>query len=124
MYKILYNTSMEPFDLSTILSSRAKFQVLQVLSTVEEGTSLRNIERLTGLAIRSVQIAVKSLVEAGVLEKKQKGRRILIRMNSQHVFFEALRDVFSVLQKHRLQFMANQHSEKAKDVLAFSSDVD
>ena len=55
---------------------------------------LREIAQKTGLAVRSVQRAVETLVEIQILERENRGNSVYFRLNTQNPIAEDLKAIF------------------------------
>lgn len=109
-----------PTDLSSILSSQARFRVIEVLALLSVGLKLREIERETNLGIRSIQLATQSLLEEGVLKKNREG---FFTLHSKSPTGELLRGLFQYLRDERIRKNASTFSYRAKSVIQFSDEL-
>lgn len=82
---------MDPGDL---FSSKAKYRILQILSTRSSPIHLRGISEAAGIAIRSAQLAVEDLVSKKVINKKREGNRTLLTLNPRSGYAKLLRTHF------------------------------
>lgn len=86
-----------PDPIAEALFGKAKRRVLGLLfSQPEQAFYLRQIERLTGLAVGSVQAEVETLTNAGLLLRDRQGRQVYFRANTESPVFSELR---SLLEK-------------------------
>jgi len=80
---------------STILGSRAQRAVLaRLLLKPDERFYLRQIVRLTGFSLRTIQVVLDRLVEEDLLIDERDGNRRYFQANTHHPFFPPLRDLF------------------------------
>lgn len=107
-------------DLSAILSSQARFLILQTLSLLTEGLGLRELERQTQLGIRSVQVATQALITEGILKKSKTG---LLRLNGSSAAARSLQGLFKYLRDQKLNETAHLLSERARRALQLSDEV-
>ena len=107
-------------NLPTLLSSEARFRVLRVFSLTEGSLGLRELERSTQIAIRSIQVATQALSKDGVLKKD---RQNLFRLNAKHPDGPRLRAMFQYLQKEELKDKANALSTRAQRAVRLCDDV-
>lgn len=104
--------------LAAILSSSAKTAVLDALYFQSFPTSLRELGHLTELGSRSVQLALRSLERDGMLIKRDRE----FSLNRQHIFYPALKKLFTEARKTKNTLRAESYSQKAKEALAFASE--
>ena len=107
-------------NLSSIISSEARFRVLQVLASVPAGLKLRELERATGLSIRSIQVATEGLVAERVL---QKSKTDAFQFNPKLVLAQKVKRLFLFLRDEELREKAHALSERAKQVVRLSEEV-
>jgi len=81
--------------LAKLFGSEARVKVLS-LFMLNAGSEyyLREIALKTGLAVRSVQRAVESLVEIQILEREKRGNSVYFRLNDMHPIADDLKAVF------------------------------
>ena len=114
--------SVDSIDLSTLLSSQARFRVLKALCGFQ-GARLRTLEHLTGLAIRSVQVAVNGLEKQNMLTRQKKDRAILYCLNEDHPGSELLKSIFNLIRRNTIQARAHVYHSRAKAALRFSDEM-
>jgi hypothetical protein len=110
-------------EISQLFSSKARFQVLQVLSLVEWPVSLRTLERLTGLPIRSVKLATLDLVKKKILFQKKQKNSILFSLNRDHFFMDVLKEIFALISRDSIRRRSVSYQSRAADILRFSDEV-
>jgi predicted nucleotidyltransferase len=77
-----------------VLGSRAGQAILaRTLLAPDRELYLRELVRLTGLAVRTVQVAVGRLVAADLLLERRSGNRRYFRANERHPLFRPLREL-------------------------------
>lgn len=76
--------------LDGILGTRAKVGVLRVLSGAPAPLGMREISRRSGMAYRSIELAIKELVILGILERIDGSRERLLRISATHRLAPAL----------------------------------
>jgi len=108
-------------EIADILSSRAKFKVLQVLSAHASFLKLRMIAGLTELPVRSVQLALESLVKTKIIREKFIDHYHLFQFSSQHPFAEALKEFFSNISKIEIQSRSAHYLAAPSRALTFAS---
>ena len=81
--------------LAKLFGSEARVKVLS-LFMLNAGSEyyLREIAQKTGLAVRSVQRAVESLVEIQILERESRGNSVYFRLNDNHPIADDLKAIF------------------------------
>lgn len=116
---------MNSSTLFEILSSEAKLRVLKTLSTYNSGLSLRQIEALSGLAIRSVQVATQALAteQVVIIEKKdkKKDKKSFYKFNKKHHLAPVLIEIFKTIEQHSILLRSGSYQEKARFSLKFIS---
>jgi len=110
----------DPWELSRILSSNARFRVLQVLVPLPEGMGLRELERATHLNIRSVQLATQGLVRERILKKDRRGH---FRLNSRLPIAVKIKKLFIFLRDEQIRERAQKFSTRAKQVIQLSEEM-
>lgn len=113
----------DDFDLSRILSSQARFRVLESLHTLNGRARIRHIEKLTQLAIHSVQVALQRLVAEKVILKSGRKPHPLYALNPRHPAYEILNNVFNLIKAASLRQRARKFDKAAESSLAFSSEL-
>lgn len=103
--------------MALLFSSAAKFETLGLLSQRSSPLPLRHIAYLTGLPIRSVEMAVAALCKQKALRRQKVGRRFLISINEEHDKTALVREIFGLVNK-RISPQPNLDT-KAQQVLAF-----
>lgn len=119
LYKVLYNYCM--LDIASLFSSRTRFRVLRTLVYQSQPLPLRHIAYLSGSPLFSVQRALKQLVEETILIQKREGCYSLFSLNTHHVSYPFLRQVFDLEMKNQIAFLSENYHKKAKSTLVFSS---
>jgi hypothetical protein len=109
-----------PLGLSSILSSEARFLVLQVLASLPSGLKLRELERATELGIRSVQVATEGLLAEQVLSKNHLG---LFQLNQKSAQANKVKKMFNFLRDEEIREGAQILSKRAKQIVRLSEEV-
>jgi len=107
------------FDL---ISSDAKLRVLNTLCDYRHDLTLRQIEALTHLAIRSVQVAIESLVDKKIVLLSKKNKRKYYQINSLHPNFTILKKIFELIENDKIEKNSKKFSKKAQSTLLFCTD--
>ena len=72
--------------LSTLFTSKAKVSVLGILSRRTAPIHLRELAREAEMGVRSIQLAVESLVELGVLKaSSEKNRKLFTSVRKEFI---------------------------------------
>jgi DNA-binding transcriptional ArsR family regulator len=82
--------------LSAILGTRAKVAVLRTLWRSSPAISYREVVRRTGMAYRSIDLALSDLTACGLVEEIEGGRERRVRLRSGHRLAAALSGLFQV----------------------------
>lgn len=70
--------------LSAVLGTRGKVAVLRVLAQAPTPLVQREVARRTGMALRTIELALDDLLTAGVVERIPGGRERLVRLRASH----------------------------------------
>lgn len=105
------NSFRTPWD--TILGTKSHVRVLRVLDRTRESMAVRELARRAGEHLRSVQLAVNRLVEAGVVERVGTGAQLHVRFNERHPLAAALQHLFEA-EWERFDRLVNQLKSLAK----------
>jgi len=82
--------------LSALFSSSARVRLLSVLlHAPQERFYLRQLQALTGISPRSVQLELRNLAQAGILEREVSGNRTYYRANERCPILPELRGMFT-----------------------------
>ena len=108
------------WELSSALSSEARFRVMQVLCGLRVGLRLRELERATELSIRSIQVATEGLLKEKVLRVDQEGRFTVNPTSS--VAHRVLR-LFLAWRDEETRRKAELLSDRARLVVRLSDEV-
>jgi hypothetical protein len=100
-------------QISDVLSSSAKFRIIHLLFQADMPMHLRNIELMSGLAVRSVQVALKSLLAQKILTKQKQGRRHLYKLNRTAGLYPLLKGTFKAMNKESIRLRAANHQSTA-----------
>lgn len=105
-------------SLANIFSSAAKFEILGLLCQRSSPLPLRHIAYLTGLPIRSTEMAVENLCKEEIVHRKKSGKLVLHIFNVHHPLAPLLQELFSVVKRH-LAPAQQDLDKKAQTLLAF-----
>ena len=76
------------------LFPKARAEVIRLLFTdPDRSLHLRELARLSGLAVGTIQTKVAKLRKAGLLEERRDGNRLYFRANVRHPIFAELRGI-------------------------------
>jgi DNA-binding IclR family transcriptional regulator len=111
---------MRSDSIDLILSSAAKLKILKVLNNQSTPLRLRQIAYLSELPVRSVQLALKSLLEAKVLAaKKGAGIKAFI-LSREHALYPFIADICEALERQAIR-ESSQSARNAADYAAFNA---
>ena len=110
---------MKSLDLSEAFSSRARFRLLQTLTKMNSPLPIRHLERFTGLAIRSVQVALRGLEEEKLVDRNNG----FYRLNLAHPLCPILKKIFALITEDQIETRANELSQKAREALRFADEM-
>ena len=108
------------WELSSALSSEARFRVMQVLCGLRVGLRLRELERATELSIRSIQVATEGLLKEKVLRVDQEGR---FTVNSASSIGNQVLRLFLAWRDEETRRKAELLSDRARLVVRLSDEV-
>ena len=76
------------------LFPKARSEILRLLfSDPDKSMHLRELARLSGLAIRTIQTEITKMRGAGLVTDRRDGNRLYFRANTQHPLFPELRSI-------------------------------
>jgi|CXWL01.1.fsa_nt_gi DNA-binding MarR family transcriptional regulator len=70
--------------ISAILGTRGKVAVMRVLASAGNPLQQREVARRTGMALRTVELAIDDLIASGIVERMPGGRERLVQIRSGH----------------------------------------
>lgn len=108
------------WELSSALSSEARFRIMQVLCGLRVGLRLRELERATELSIRSVQVATSGLLEEEILRLDRDGR---FTVNPASSAASRVLQLFRALRDEEIRKKAELLSDRARLVMSLSAEV-
>lgn len=110
-------------NISNIFSSKAKVQVLGVLSQDSTPLRTRTIERRAGLPIRSVQLALDSLVNLDLVHRQTLQKYPTYKLNTSHISCKLIRKIFKAVEIDQVSQRSFSYNQKATRVFQFISDA-
>jgi len=110
-------------QIAHILSSTAKFEVLNILFKDPTPLRTRVLERRTGLAVRSVQVALDSLVKAKVVIRKERKNHPVYYLNEAHSQYELINSILKAVEFDGISKRASSYQSKAKKTYQFISEA-
>lgn len=105
--------------LAKYLSSQSNTLVLECLALRTNPCHLRQLARLTGLHVHSVENALSDLGGKKILVRSTDGHRVLWKWNDAHADSGLLKGVFSFASKEALKAQGAQYDQKAQRLLRF-----
>lgn len=109
--------------IARILSSTAKFEVLNILFKDPSPLRVRALERRTGLAVRSVQVALDNLVKAKVVTRKTQKKSPVYFLNKSHDSYALINHIFKAVELERISERAPSYNLKAKKTFQFITEA-
>lgn len=110
-------------EIDQVLSSTAKFKVLKVLLKNPSPSRVRNLEQRTGLAVRSVQVALNNLVNEKVVIRKKQNNKPVYYLNKSSTSYSLLNSIFKTIELDRIAKRSDKYSKKAKKTFQFISEA-
>ena len=110
-------------EIANILSSSAKIEVLNILCKDPSPVRIRALERRTGLAIRSVQVALSHLVEAKVVIRTTKDKSPAYYLNQSHKSYRLIKNIFKAIELEGLARRSEIYHSRAKRTFQFISEA-
>jgi DNA-binding transcriptional ArsR family regulator len=107
-------------DLADVFSSKSKFKVLKLLIQYREPIPLRTISSLVELPIRSVVLALESLLQQEIVEDMRMNNNRLFRMNQNHLFCDELKNIFSAVEESEIKIRSKSYKNEATRALKFA----
>ena len=106
-----------------ILSSTAKFEVLNILFQDPSPLRVRALERRTSLAVRSVQVALDSLVKAKVVTRTTQKKTPVYQLNKSHESYRLISHIFKSVEMESVSKRSVFYNSKAKKTFEFISEA-
>ena len=90
-------------DCSDIFSSRSKYKILRILSLRSTAIHLRALSEITGLQVRSVQVALKGLEAKEVVTSTWEGNKKMYSINQMSLYESQLIRHFTEERDRRIE---------------------
>ena len=103
-----------------ILTSKARVLILRTLYFQPAAVPLRYIAYLSDLPVFSVQRALASLLEDGMVCRSESGNNVLFELNKDNPLYPTMEQFFLIEMKDRIANEARSHFKKAKAALEFA----
>jgi predicted transcriptional regulator len=110
-------------EVAQVLSSTAKFEVLNILFKDPSPLRVRNLEQRTGLAVRSVQVALNNLVNENVVIRKNQNNKPVYYLNKSHKSYSLINNIFKAIELDRIARRSDSYNAKAKKTFQFISEA-
>ena len=107
-----------------ILTSKAKVVILRTLYFQPAAIPLRQIAYLSDLQIFSVQRALTSLLDDGMVCRSERGNNVLFELNRKNPLYPTLEQFFMIEMNNRIVAEAKSYCQKAKASLDFANAAD
>lgn len=109
--------------ITSILSSKAKFEVLNLLFKDPSPLRIRTLERRTGLAVRSVQVALAYLVKEKVVIRKIQDNNPVYFLNKSHDSYILIKNILKAVELDRVFKRSCSYHSKAKKTFQFVTEA-
>lgn len=110
-------------SLSLLFSSKARIHVLRVLSGGAGRFALRQIEKLTGLPVYSVQYALGQLLDEKLVTVQSISGKTLYALNPRHIDFDFINFIFEAERHRDLEGRAKQMAKTPFEVMLFNDQI-
>lgn len=104
-----------------ILTSKAKIVILRTLYFQPAAIPLRHIAYLSNLPVFSVQRALASLLESGMVCRSERDNNVLFELDRDNSLYPTMEQFFIIEMKDRIANEAKTHFKKAKAALDFAN---
>lgn len=108
-------------DISSLLSSKARWKILRVLFYQHEPIPLRHVAYLSGMPVFSIQRALVQLLDEQVIVRQEKQSRVLFSLNKRSESYDFLAGLFALEVRSRLKNLSETYHQRARASLAFAS---
>lgn len=109
--------------MENVFFTKAKFCVVSALVRSKYSMFLRELCALTGIQLRSVQLAVEELVKDGFLISEKKKNRVYFEINPNHPDTLFLQKLFCEIENYKTQKRAEVYSKIAPRILQLNSEM-
>jgi len=106
--------------LSQALSSAARTDVLETLFHQAGELGLRQVALISGLPVRSVEVALAGLVRERCVHRRRSGERVYFALNRGHATYPLLADVFRAAERWRIRRAAAARAQAGRETMAFA----
>ena len=106
-----------------IFSSKAKIKILRTLYYQCDPIPLRQIAYISGLAVFSVQHALKQLEKDHLILKRKKHKHTVYEINRKSAYYNFLNNLFLIEMKHTISTKAPGYDKKAHKTLLLSNQL-
>lgn len=108
-------------NLGSLLSTGSQAEILRALAHHPDPLGLRQAARIAGVHPRSAELALSSLVEAGIVKRKRRGSRALYHLNRDHPHAEVLIPVFEAAERGFIIMRSHSLNRTARRILPLLS---
>lgn len=108
---------MSETDLSKIFSSQAKVALLETLYRHVDGLSLRQLSEVSGVQIRSAQLALDNLQKQRIVKVRRFMNRRIVLPRMEEPIWELLNAIF----RERERFLIRESARKQKNATVILS---
>lgn len=103
-----------------IFTSRAKAVILRTLYFQPGAIPLRHIAYLSNISLFSVQRALTSLLNDGIVHRSKRDNNILFELNKINPLYPTLAQFFTIEANNRIAVEAKTYYRKARAALEFA----
>jgi len=111
------------FEFADFFSSKSKFKVLKLLIQYERPIPLRTIANLVHLPIRSVVLALDTLLKQKIVCDSRSDHSRLFQVNRSHHFYEELKNIFSQIENSEIKIKSQATQQEATKAFKFAQSV-
>lgn len=109
--------------LGDLFSSGARTELLRVLCYQPDGMALRALARTAGLGVRSVELALSSLVRDKLVKRSRVGNRVVFALDRTDARCSVLLALFDAAMFAGIRAGSSLMNERAKVILPFIEDA-
>lgn len=109
--------------LEHVFTTSARTSLLSVLFRLNAPIGLRRLVEISGVALRSAQLALEQLEEEHLVISMKCANRREFAVNREHSIHSMLKAVFDIERADRLHRRTDSYQAKAQSVLKFANDA-
>lgn len=109
--------------LEHIFTTSARTILLSVLFRLNAPIGLRRLVEISGVALRSAQMALEQLEEEHIITSVRSANRREFAVNRNHSVYSMLKNVFEIERIDMLRRRTDSYQAKAQSVLRFANEA-